>query len=162
MEKITAENILGHLAKLSDLLTEYEKQTDLLCSVDPTDDDEFNLIVIKRERIIDLIKELKPELSTAVEVQDEEDRKLIKRMLNGEAITTEIPKKLRGIQESVINVLSQQRSILEKDEIVRRRCKVRYDEIKDSLEELKQDKKRIDFYSTAKVKGLGGKLDSNS
>ena len=123
MEKITAENILGHLAKLSDLLTEYEKQTDLLCSVDPTDDDEFNLIVIKRERIIDLIKELKPELSTAVEVQDEEDRKLIKRMLNGEAITTEIPKKLRGIQESVINVLSQQRSILEKDEIVRRAVK---------------------------------------
>ncbi len=162
-EKIKNFNLfLELLDSLEILLDQYNSLTNQLSSIDMEEIEEIDSIFIDRDAIISGMDELKPQISGLIEMQATEISALIRKMLMGEPIGTKLDSEQKLIQQRAINLRSLQNDILTTDENNRKRMKEKYDEIKNSLVNLQNDKKKINFYSNAKLNQTGSTFNNLS
>lgn len=127
--------------------------------------DEVEKLAEKIQERDDLVEEMDKVRSLCTELIDsfdKEDSALIRSMLTGTNINQRIREEMLPLQNAIVSLRSAQMQAAETDKALQAQFTSRANEAKEALMQLKNDKKKIDYYSsvnpTAKV---GGTLDSS-
>jgi hypothetical protein len=145
--------LLEKLDSLETLLTDFKVFTGELSAVDLETVEETDSILAKRGRIIAEMNVITPEIAEIIAKQTPEQEEMLKNMLNGETIIKSFTEEENAIQTRIISIRSLQSEIMKSEDSNRMKFKRKYDEVRDELEKLKEEKKRIDYYQSAKVGG---------
>lgn len=159
------EELFG-CAKVNEIMTqilgklqEYEKETDNMINAEI---EILQMALISRNEIIDSLEELKEELNSVVECENDEERSLLNALINGSYVSVqldELHKKLQLIQR---NITSTKQRIVEKDKVISGQFKERHTDSRRELEQLKQTKQKIGYYNSAVVgRATGQSLNKN-
>lgn len=159
------EELFG-CAKVNEIMTqilgklqEYEKETDNMINAEI---EILQMALIARNEIIDSLEELKEELNSVVECENDEERSLLNALINGSYVSVqldELHKKLQLIQR---NITSTKQRIVEKDKVISGQFKERHTDSRRELEQLKQTKQKIGYYNSAVVgRATGQSLNKN-
>lgn len=153
--------ITAELTAISELLTDYSVQGGLLLTCGT--DEEINKSISVRGDIIEKIKNHRAALDEAVAQCDSDEADIFRKMLSNKAYSGALSPQLSALREQTAALRSIQLAAVEKDKLAQERLSARFDDIKLKLEELQDDKKKIDFYAKSSAGGaVGGSLDSHS
>lgn len=141
--------LLEKLDRLEELLAEFNELSGGLSAADLEIVEEADELLAAREKLIVQMKTLTPEVAEIVGRQSPEKTTILGKMLNGEAVMAEFTEDEKELQSKIINIRSLQSDILKSDESNRMRFKRKYDEVREELENLQKEKKKLNFYQTA-------------
>jgi len=147
---------------LEGLLFEYNQLTGRLSSADTENTGETQAIIEQREKLIDRMKKVKPEITRLINSQTPDKAEAIRKMMAGETVMSDFSDDEKAVQVKVTNLLSIQTDIVKKDIDAQTRFKRKYDEIRGELEDLQKGKKRINFYQNAKTDEKGTSYDTQN
>ncbi|MCL1822821.1 MAG: hypothetical protein FWG44_01335 [Oscillospiraceae bacterium] len=143
---ITDINLLiEKFGKLEALLTRYGELTARLSSTDAELVDETETIFTEREEMIQKMKLLNPQITEIIDKQTPEKAAAIRKMLLGETVVSDFADDEKAVQASIISLRSLQSDIINKDNSNQTRFKRKYDEVREELENMQKDKKKINF-----------------
>ncbi|MDR1754440.1 MAG: hypothetical protein LBR74_05980 [Eubacterium sp.] len=149
------------LDELEALFLKYMELTNRLSGNDVEDIDENNVLIEKRQAIIDNMERLSPEIAEIIGRLDDKDKAIVQSMLKGENIFGNVSSDENLIYAKILNLKSLQGDILKKDKINSVRFMNKYNEVKGALSEIKDDKKKIDFYNNSKINVKGHEFNIN-
>ncbi|MBD5115061.1 MAG: hypothetical protein HDT46_07635 [Ruminococcaceae bacterium] len=156
--KLLAENF----AKMEQFLLKYNEIGALIMQIESEEVEDLTEKVQERD---DIIKEMDKVKSTCTELIDSfesEDSALIRGMLTGTNINQRISDELAPLQNTIVSLRSAQLQAAENDKALQAQFTSRTNEAKEQLVQLKNDKKKLDYYSSVNPTGkLGGSLDSS-
>ena len=147
---------------LEDILSRYGRLTNRLSAADIELIEETGSIFEERERLIEEMKVIKPQISELINRQTPDKAAAIRKMLDGETIMSDFSEDEKAVQVKVINLRSLQSDIVQKDGGNKIRFKRKYDEIREQLENLQKDKKKLNFYQGARLDIKGSQFDNQS
>lgn len=140
-------------------LQEYEKQTDMMINADL---EVLQQGLIKRNELISALDDLKDDLDAVIEVEQPDEQRLLRALINGSAVSVpldDIHKKLQLLQTNI--TITKQR-ILDKDKVISGQFKDKHVDSRKELEALKQTKQKIGYYNSAMVgRQTGQSLNKN-
>lgn len=140
-------------------LQEYEKQTDIMINADL---EVLQQGLIARNELISALDDLKDDLDAVIEVEQPDEQRLLRALINGSAVLVpldDVHKKLQLLQTNI--TITKQR-ILDKDKIISGQFKDKHIDSRKELEALKQTKKKIGYYNSAVVgRQTGQSLNKN-
>lgn len=157
MDNIQEQEFILLLDDLLTLLKKYEKQTDQMISADL---EIIQDVLISRNDTIEEMKTLREKMKIIVDSEPEGSK--LKQILTGATVTDEnltVFEKQAMAKMRVLQMIQQ--SVLGKDFKITHRVKENYENIRKELEALKQDKKKINYYSSASGNIKGSSLDSS-
>jgi hypothetical protein len=147
------------LSVLCKLLSAYESATDRLLASDINQNDvaaqnaQINELLATREDIIQRINSAMGSLYALIEEQDAQHTgksALLQRMLRGESMMSALDSEDSAIYTQVLDLRSIHHSVMNKDRDFELRFRRRLDEVRNELVGLQQQKKKLDFYNSAK------------
>ena len=157
MEKDQEQGFIVLMDDLLALLKKYEKQTDQMISADL---EIIQDVLISRNTTIEEMKVLRENMKIIVE--SEPEGSYLKEILTGGLSSDEnLSVFEKQVMAKMCILQSIQQSVLGKDFRITHRVKENYDNIRKELESLKQDKKKIDYFSSTAGNIKGGSLDSS-
>ncbi len=161
MQETIKRAIVAELENMTELLGEYNGYAEeLLCC---QTDEEINEHIAARDVVVEKLKLRRSLLDAAVASCEAEEKQIIGRMLEGKPYSGSLDGGLGEIREAVAEVRSAQLDAISRDGQVRARLSARFNEIKLKLEELNDDRKKINFISNSSGgSGVGISLDSHS
>lgn len=127
--------------------------------------EELNSTVEERGEIINALTKQKQVLNESIERLPENEQETLRSIINGGFNANHIPEELREIRSAAINMQSLYSQVMEGDKRANERVRAVRSELKDKLESLNQDKKRLDYYSNMNYGGkqkTGGSFDSQT
>ncbi len=140
-------------------LQEYEKQTDTMINADL---EVLQQGLIARNELISALDDLKDDLDAVIEVEQPDEQRLLRALINGSAVSVpldDIHKKLQLLQTNI--TITKQR-ILDKDKVISGQFKDKHVDSRKELEALKQTKQKIGYYNSAMVgRQTGQSLNKN-
>lgn len=140
-------------------LQEYEKQTDSMVNADL---ETLQRGLIARNELIDTLEDLKMRLDEVVDFEEEDERRLLRSLVDGSYIAEELDedhKKIQFLQRSIIIVKQR---IVDKDAVISGQFKNQSIDSRNELAQLKQTKQKIGYYSSATVnRATGQSLNKN-
>lgn len=140
-------------------LQEYEKQTDMMINADL---EVLQQGLIARNELISALDDLKDDLDAVIEVEQPDEQRLLRALINGSAVSVpldDVHKKLQLLQTNI--TITKQR-ILDKDKVISGQFKDKHVDSRKELEALKQTKKKIGYYNSAMVgRQTGQSLNKN-
>jgi hypothetical protein len=142
--------LLEKFDNLESLLFDFGELSGKLSSADLELVDETQVILTERENIITQIKVLKPEITDIIDKQSPEKAAAIRKMLIGEMIMADFTEDEKAVQGKIISIRSLQSEILRKEAGNQVRYKRKYDEVRGELQNLQQEKKKLNFYQTTR------------
>jgi len=155
--------LLEKFNTLENLLVSFDELSARLSSSDLELVDETQLILNEREKVIDSIKALNPEIIELIDEQTPEKAVAIRKMLTGETVMSDFSADEKAVQMKIIGIRSLQSEIMQKEQSNKTKFKRKYDEVREELENLQREKKKLTFYQqNAKLnnKGTGVKYDN--
>lgn len=163
---MTEENIkqlITGFEKIEELLKQYLDATSVVMG---TESENIELIANKideRENIIGQIDFTKKECSALIDSGDPAEAVLIRDLLKGSNINQHIPDSLKPLRSVIVSLRSAQNQAMEKDKALQAQFKSRTNEAKEELVKLNEDKKKLDYYTSANSapSDVGGSLDSS-
>lgn len=138
--------LVEKLAALEELLVEYSIITGRLASADIEALEEAEEPLEEREQLIMQMKLLEPEITEIISRQTPEIAESVRKMMAGETVMTGFSEDEKVLQGRIIRLLSVQNTLIETEKDIRTRFKSKYDEVRDELEKLNEEKKKISFY----------------
>lgn len=127
--------------------------------------DDVEILTDKIQERSDLVEEMDKVKGLCTELIDsfeKEDAELIRSMLTGTNTNRRIDEKLLPLQNAIVSLRSAQMQAAESDRALQAQFTSRVNEAKEQLMQLKNDKKKIDYYSSINPSGsIGGSLDSS-
>lgn len=158
-ELIGVERVAKLMDEILSTLQEYEKCTDTMINADL---EVLQEGLIARNELIANLEDLKDDLDAVIEVEQPDEARLLRALVNGSAVTVpldEIHKKIQILQRSI--TITKQR-ILDKDKVISGQFKDKHVDSRKELEALKQTKQRIGYYNSAVVgRQTGQSLNKN-
>ena len=145
---------------LERLLDEYSALTGGLSAADLEVVEETDAILAAREKIIAQTKLLTPEITEIIEKQAPETAAMLGKMLNGDAIMANMSEDEKELRAKIINLRSLLGDIARLDEGNRIRFKRKYDEVREELENLQREKKKLNFYHSATTSDKGSEFSN--
>lgn len=159
-ETFGCERVIELMSTIYSTLQEYEKQTDSM--VNNAELEVLKEGLIKRNELIEDLDDLKSELYGVIELESPDEVRLLKALVNGSAVIIPLDephKKLQLIQRN-ITIIKQR--ILDKDKVISGQFKDKHVDSRRELEQLKQTKQKIGYYSSATVgRQTGQSLNKN-
>lgn len=153
--------ITAAISAMAELLREYTQYGERLLTCGT--DEEINEIIAARFNIIEKIKENRALLDNAAAKCDKDEADIIDKLLKNKTYRGAMSEQLTALCEQISTLRSLQLGAIEKDKLAQTRLTARFEDIKLKLEELQDEKKKIDFYSKSSGGGyVGGSLDSHS
>lgn len=163
---MTVENIkqlIEGFEKMEQHLKEYANTTDLIMG---TESEDINIIAEKvgeRERIIGEIDFIKKQCSILIDSGEPEEAAQIRELLTGSNLNQHIPDHFIELRNAIVSLRSAQSQAAEKDKALQAQFSSRANEAKEELVKLNNDKKKLDYYTSANStsSNVGGSLDSS-
>jgi hypothetical protein len=153
-------SLIEKLERLENLLSEYSALTGGLSAADLEAVEQTDELLAGRERIIAQVKLLTPEIAEIIDSQPPEKAAMLRKMLNGEAVMANFTEQEKIIQTKIITLRSLQSDILKSDDSNRMRFKRKYDEVREELENLQKEKKKLNFYHSVKSDDKGAEFEN--
>ncbi len=158
-ELFGCERVVELMNEILSTLQEYEKRTDTMINADL---EVLQEGLIARNELIGSLEELKDDLDAVIEVEQTDEARLLRALVNGSAVTVpldDVHKKLQLLQRNI--TIAKQR-ILDKDKVISGQFKDKHVDSRKELEALKQTKQKIGYYNSAVVgRQTGQSLNKN-
>lgn len=139
--------IAGHLVEIEKLLEQFDKVTDALLLCETENTEEIDALIAQRQELIELMEIHRLAYSEAIDLEDKQTAATIRGFLAGNT-SGHISDALLPIHNAAVNLRSTHSAAMEKENKLHLQFTSRRNEIKDKLEKLQQDKKKINFYSS--------------
>ncbi|HBH94257.1 MAG TPA: hypothetical protein DDX91_00780 [Ruminococcaceae bacterium] len=163
---MTEENVnqlIEGFEKIEELLKRYIEATNTIMATESEDISAISGKVQEREQIIGQIDFVKKQCTALIDSGEPEEAAQIREMLIGSNINQHIAADFIGLRNAIVSLRSAQSQAAEKDKALQTQFSSRANEAKEELVKLKDDKKKLDYYTSANSapSGVGGSLDSS-
>lgn len=151
--------VLSILSEIYTTLQEYEKHTDAMINADL---EVLQGALIKRNELIDDLEELKQRLDGVIELEQEEERILLRSLIRGSFVSAPLDEAHKEIQLKQKNITICKQRIVDKDKVISGQFRNQHVDSRKELEQLKQTKQKIGYYNSAVVgRATGQSLNKN-
>ncbi|MCM1054190.1 MAG: hypothetical protein NC394_01600 [Bacteroides sp.] len=148
--------------KLEQYLLKYNEIGASIMQIESEKTEELTEKVQQRDDIIEEMEKVKSLCTQLIDSFEPEESALIRGMLTGTNTNQRIGGELAPLQNVIVSLRSAQLQAAENDKALQVQFASRANEAKEQLVQLKNDKKKIDYYSSVNPSGkLGGSLDSS-
>lgn len=158
-EVFGCERVIELMEQIYATLQEYEKQTDSMVNA------ELEILqrgLIARNELIATLDELKDDLDAVIEFEPPEEQQLLQALVKGGAVTVQLDDRHKKLQLIQRNITIIKQRILDKDRVISGQFKDKHVDSRRELEQLKQTKQKIGYYSSATVgRQTGQSLNKN-
>lgn len=159
MAQTGCERVAELMSKIYDTLQEYERQTDAMNNADL---EVIQQSLIARNELIETLEELRRQLDDVIAVELPEEQPLLKSLVNGSYINAELDEIHRQVQLLQRNITIIKQRIVDKDRVISGQFKSQHVDSRRELEQLKQTKQKIGYYSSSVVgRTTGQSLNKN-
>ncbi len=163
---MTNENInqlVESFEKMEQLLREYTTATNVIMGTESEDIEIIAKKIEEREEIIGQIDFIKKQCTALIDSGEPEEAAQIRELLTGSNINQHIPEHFITLRNTIVSLRSAQSQAAEKDKALQAQFNSRTNEIKEELVKLNNDKKKLDYYTSANSapSNVGGSLDSS-
>ena len=118
--------------------------------------------LFKRNELIESLEELKQQLESIIALEEKEERALLNALIIGSYINVPLDEVHKEIQLVQRNITIAKQRISDKDKVISNQFKNQHIDSRKELEELKQTKQEIGYYSSAVVgRATGRSLNKN-
>ena len=150
-------------AELENLLLEYNKIGLEIMKVDSEEVELLSDKIGERDELIQKMDKIKIECSALIDSFEGEEPGIIRGMLTGSGANRSMIGRLSPLKNAIISLRSAQLQAAETDKTLQIQFASRMEEAKEQLMRLKNDKKKLDYYSSVNPTQniIGGSLDSS-
>ncbi len=158
-EAIGSAAVLNILNQIYDTLQEYEKHTDSMINADL---EVLQVSLLKRNELIDILEDHKQHLESVIELEQEEERQLLRTLIRGSYVSVPLDETHKEIQLVQRNITICKQRIVDKDKVISGQFRNQHIDSRKELEQLKQTKQKIGYYNSAVVgRATGQSLNKN-
>lgn len=155
-----AAGVLAVMGEILETLTEYEKQTDSMINAEL---EILQRALIARNELIQRLEELKRRLYGIIELELNDERTLLKCLVEGSYVSVALDEQHKEIQLKQTQITVAKQRILDKDRVISGQFKNHHVDSRKELEQLKQTRQKIGYYNSAVVgRATGQSLNKNS
>ncbi|MGN0649625.1 MAG: hypothetical protein ACI4KM_04245 [Oscillospiraceae bacterium] len=159
MAQTGCEGVIELMSQIYDTLQEYERQTDAMNNADL---EVLQRALIARNELIEELEELRRQLEDVMEVEQPEERVLLKSLVNGSYVNAQLDEQHKQVQLIQRNITIIKQRIVDKDRVISGQFKSQHVDSRRELEQLKQTKQKIGYYSSSVVgRTTGQSLNKN-
>ena len=151
--------LISDISEMETLLRRYVSETSEILTTDI--DETLEEILGRREETIALIGERRRDIDLCGEELTPEEIDILKRIITNNHVPLGISKDLREIHKAAVNMRSVLLEAKEKDKQAALRVDARVKELRSELENVNDDKRKVDLYSNAPTNNKGGSFDSH-
>ncbi len=153
------EGVTELLKQIYEVLQEYEKQTDTMSNADL---EVLQQALFARNELIQKLEELKQRLDEVIELEMNDERILLKTLVNGSYVSAPLDEDHKKIQLMQRNITVIKQRIVDKDKVISGQFKNQHIDSRKELEQLKQTRQKIGYYNSAVVgRATGQSLNKN-
>lgn len=161
MEK-TIQQLTDNFAQLEKLLISYTELGSDILKIESEEAEKITDKINQRDELIGEMDIIKKECTALIDSFDSDNSAQIRSMLSGTNINQHISNELAPVRNAVVSLRSAQMQAMEIDKSLQAQFTSRINEAKEELVQLKNDKKKLDYYSSINPsEKLGGSLDSS-
>lgn len=161
MEK-TIQQLTANFGQLEKLLISYTELGSDILKIESEEIEKMTEKFNKRDGLIEDMEVIRKECTKLIDSFDAESSAQIRGMLLGTNINQRISNELTPVHNAAVSLRSAQMQAAEVDKNLQAQFTSRINEAKEELVQLKNDKKKIDYYSSLNPSGkLGGSLDGS-
>ncbi len=158
-ETVGCAAVLSILTDIYDTLQEYEKHTDSMINAEL---EVLQRALFKRNELIDTLEDLKQSLDNVVELEEDEERILLKSLIAGSFVSAPLDEIHKQVQLLQRNITICKQRIVDKDKVISGQFRNQHVDSRKELEQLKQTKQKIGYYNSAVVgRATGQSLNKN-
>ena len=158
-EAVGCTAVLSVLGEIYETLQEYEKYTDSMINADL---EVLQCALFKRNELIDNLEELKQRLDSIIELEQNEERALLRSLVKGSFVSVPLDDIHKEIQLVQKNITICKQRIVDKDKVISGQFRNQHIDSRKELEQLKQTKQKIGYYNSAVVgRATGQSLNKN-
>ncbi len=153
------EGVTELLKQIYEVLQEYEKQTDTMSNADL---EVLQQALFARNELIQKLEALKQQLDEVIELEMNDERILLKTLVNGSYVSAPLDEDHKKIQLMQRNITVIKQRIVDKDKVISGQFKNQHIDSRKELEQLKQTRQKIGYYNSAVVgRATGQSLNKN-
>lgn len=154
------EKILENISETKAAMLRYDEKTSAILTTDI--DETLEKLLAERNAALEQLTALRGELDKLTEECSAEEADYIKNLLTGQHVTLAISSELKEIRNAIVELKSVHHDVQNKDSQAAKRVDARVQELRARLEELNDDKRRLDFYNQQQSGNKkGGSFDSS-
>lgn len=158
-EELGCAAVLEIMNQIYATLQEYEKHTDSMVNAEL---EVLQYSLFKRNELIDKLEELKQRLDSVIALEQPEERSVLNSLVIGGYVSVQLDEIHKEIQLVQRNITITKQRIVDKDKVISGQFRNQHVDSRKELEQLKQTKKKIGYYSSAVVgKATGRSLNKN-
>lgn len=163
MNENNLNKIVIHCNAIEELLGQFDNVTNALLQCETENAEEIDALIARRQELVELMEIHHLAYVEAIDLEDRQTAATIRGFLAGNT-SGHINEALLQVHNAIVNLRSAHSASMEKENQLHLQFASRRNEIKDKLEKLQQDKKKIDFYSSTvnAPKKVGHAFDSRS
>lgn len=144
------DDIIAKISEAEGIIREYTVKTNQILSTDI--DETLEDIIAQRAALLERLDLVTAEIDEiTVKFCDETERKYIENSLRNKHIPLGLSTEIKEIRRAAVKMHSLFAEAVEKDALAEKRVDARVKELRASLEELREDKRKIDFYAHNKI-----------
>ena len=161
MTKENIDQLIENFEKMEQLLKEYTAATNIIMGTESEDLEIIAGKIEEREGLIGQIDFIKKQCTALIDSGDLEEAAQIRELLTGSNINQHIPDHFMDLRNTIVSLRSAQSQAAEKDKALQAQFNSRTNEAKEELVKLNNDKKKLNYYTSANTapSGVGGSLD---
>lgn len=149
-------------AELEKLLLKYNQIGVDVMKIESEDVEALTDKIQERSGLVEKMDKVRSCCTELIDSFEGEESDLIRSMLTGTNTNRRIDEKFLPLQNAIVSLRSAQMQASETDKALQAQFTSRTNEAKEQLIQLKDDKKKIDYYSSVNLSGnIGGSLDSS-
>ena len=151
--------LIADISEIENLLRRYVFETSEILTTDI--DETLEEILGRRKETVDLIGEKRVDIDLCAGELSSEEADILKRIISNNHVPLGISKDLREIHKAAVNMRSVLVEAKEKDKQAALRVDARVKELRSELENVNDDKRKVDLYSNTPGGNKGGSFDSH-
>lgn len=146
----TKDNIIAKISEAESIIKEYSAKTNEILNTDI--DDTLEDILVERAALLEKLDLVTSEIDEiTAQFCDETERKYIENSLQNKHIPLGLSTEIKEIRRAAVKMHSFFTEAVEKDALASKRVDARVKELRAGLEDLREDKRKIDFYAHNKI-----------
>lgn len=150
MTEQVKNEIIAKISEAESIISEYMAKTNEILSTDI--DETLEDIIAQRSELIGKLDLIVCEIDEiAVRSCDETERMYIENSLQNKHLPLGLTTEIKEVRRAAVKMHSLFTEAVEKDKLAEKRVDARVKELRASLEDLREDKKKIDFYAHNKI-----------
>ncbi len=144
------DQIVAKIVEAEGIIKEYSAKTNEILTTDI--DETLEDILAERNEILERLDLVTNEINEiSLKFCDETERKYIESSLHNKHLPLGLSNEMKEIRRAAVRMHSFFSEAAEKDSLASKRVDARLKELRAGLEDLKEDKKKIDFYAHNKI-----------